>query len=88
METQADTPAAAAASPRSPVDAPEVSESFMGLFGAMDKLKDSMGVGAEQAAEVAQVEQHLADLQSENEKLHRYAEEAISVGAAPAARGA
>ena len=60
-------------------DAPEVSESLYGLMGALEKMKDVMGVTAENTAELAQVEQLIAGLHTENEQLQRYAEEAIVV---------
>lgn len=52
-----------------------VSESLEGLVGALDKLKQSLGYGDE----FALVEQHISELQQENEELRQFAEEAIMV---------
>ena len=52
-----------------------VSESLEGLVGALDKLKQSLGYGDE----FALVEQHVQELQQENEELRQFAEAAILV---------
>ena len=60
-------------------DAPDVSESLFGLVGALEKMKDDMGLTAEARAELEEIRQRLEEVTTENEELQRYAEDAILV---------
>ena len=60
-------------------EAPEVSQGLVGLMGAFDALKDAVGYGGQDSAELAQIEHFVQEIEAENIKLRQHAEDAIIV---------
>lgn len=72
--SQPETPAAYS-QPDTPARA-GVENSLHGLVTELDKLRESLGYNSQLHA----IEQHLGNLQAENDELRTYAEQAIKVG--------
>lgn len=72
--SQPETPAAYS-QPDTPARA-GVENSLHGLVTELDKLRESLGYNSQLHA----IEQHLGNLQAENDELRTYAEQAIMVG--------
>lgn len=62
-------------------DAPELSESLVGLVGAFDRLKETMGFAEDGDEQMQEIQKFVEEIQSENMKLRQHAEDAIFVRA-------
>ena len=59
---------------------PALSESLVGLVGAVDRLKETMGIEDQAESEsMMQIESYVSGIRDENEELRRHAEEAITM---------
>ncbi len=63
-----------------PAEEPLLSESLVGLFGAFDKLKETMGYSEDAADEnVTKIQEYVENIRRENDMLRQHAEDAITM---------